>query len=147
MEHIKLLIIKFLATFVLIYLVLNIGYGISLGRILMISFLSIVTYFLVDLLVLKRTNNFITTLTDFSFYFTAIFFGLNQIGFAGDQLMAAFITSVVLSVYELFFHIYVGEELNYTQEKTPVHRYDYMTEFTREFDPFIDDYDDEDDYY
>lgn len=59
--------------------------------------------------------------------------------------MAAFISTIVLGFYEIFFHLYVAEELNFNYEPISIRRYDYMMEFSEEFDPFIED--DEDDYY
>lgn len=147
MEHFKLMTIKFIATFVLCYLVLNLGYGLSIGQILLISLLSFITYFIGDLFILERTNNFIATLADFVLNFSAIFVLLHLMDFLGDRLMASFITASALTIYELFFHLYVSEKLGLMHRKIPIHRYDYMTEFTRDFDPFLDDEDDDEDYY
>ena len=64
MEHVKLIGIKYFATFVLLYLVLGIAYGLTTSQILFISLLSLAVYFIGDLFILSRTNNFIATFAD-----------------------------------------------------------------------------------
>src|SRR5690625_1265157 len=100
--------IKFIATFVLCYLVLNLGYGLSIGQILLISLLSFITYFIGDLFILERTNNFIATLADFVLNFSAIFVLLHLMDFLGDRLMASFITASAFNIDELYFHLCAG---------------------------------------
>ena len=145
MEHVKLIGIKYFATFVLLYLVLGIAYGLTTSQILFISLLSLAVYFIGDLFILSRTNNFIATFADLIMNYLVIYLLLGVVGFAGDRLMAAFISTIVLGFYEIFFHLYVIDELSHDHEPISVGRYDYMMEFSDEFEPFADD--DEDDYY
>lgn len=145
MEHVKLIGIKYFATFVLLYLVLGIAYGLTVSQVLFISLISLAVYFIGDLFILSRTNNIAATFADVVINFVAIYALLDLVGFAGDRLMAAFISTIVLGFYEIFFHLYVAEELNFNYEPISIRRYDYMMEFSEEFDPFIED--DEDDYY
>lgn len=144
MEHVKLITIKYFATFVLLYLVLGLAYGLAMSQIFFISLISLALYFLGDLYILDRTNNFIATFADVVINFIAIYLLLDVVGFAGDRIMAAFISTVVLGFYEIFFHLYVEEEISYEHEPISIGRYDYLMELSEEFDPFIDD---EDDYY
>lgn len=145
MEHVKLIGIKYFATFVLLYLILGVAYGLSTSQILFISLLSLVVYFIGDLFILTRTNNFVATLADLIINFLAIYLLLVVVGFAGDRLIAAFVSTIVLGFYEIFFHLYVLEELSNNHEPISIRRYDYMMEYSEEFDPFIKD--EEDDYY
>jgi|SRR5690625_4524492 len=148
MKHAKLLIIKWIATFVLLYLVLGLGYGIGLGSIFTISLLSIFTYYVGDVLIFQRTNNFFATVTDFIVNYVAIYLLLNVIGFRGDALIASFFSTTLITIYELFFHLYVAEHFSLTDyDRIDLHRYDYMTEISEEleFDD-LDDFDDDEDY-
>ncbi|GAA4069871.1 DUF2512 family protein [Amphibacillus indicireducens] len=145
MEHVKLIMIKYFATFVLLYLVLGIAYGLTTSQIFFVSLISLALYFLGDLFILDQTNNFIATFSDVVINFIVIYLLLDVVGFAGDRLIAAFISSIVLGFYEIFFHLYVTEEFSYEHEPISIGRYDYLMELSEEFEPFIDD--EEDDYY
>lgn len=145
MEHVKLIMIKYFATFVLLYLVLGIAYGLTTSQIFFVSLISLALYFLGDLFILDQTNNFIATFSDVVINFIVIYLLLGVVGFAGDRLIAAFISSIVLGFYEIFFHLYVTEEFSYEHEPISIGRYDYLMELSEEFEPFIDD--EEDDYY
>src|SRR5699024_827448 len=105
MKHAKLLIIKWIATFVLLYLVLGLGYGIGLGSIFTISLLSIFTYYVGDVLIFQRTNNFFATVTDFIVNYVAIYLLLNVIGFRGDALIVSFFSMTLIIIYEFFFYL------------------------------------------
>lgn len=147
MEHVKLLSIKFVATFILLYLILGIGYGMAFGQILMISLLSFATYYIGDILILERTNNLTATIADFVINFTLIYVLMSMMAFAGDMLMATFLSTLAITIYEIFFHLYVAEDLSYDEDnRMQVNRYDYMTELSKEIDPFFDDFDDDEDY-
>ncbi|WP_440895568.1 YndM family protein [Amphibacillus sp. Q70] len=147
MEHVKLLSIKFVATFILLYLILGIGYGMGFGQILTISLLSFATYYIGDLIILERTNNLTATIADFVINFTLIYVLMSMMTFAGDLLMAAFLSTLAVTIYEVFFHLYVSEDLSYDDDnRLQVNRYDYMTELSKEIDPFFDDLDDDEDY-
>lgn len=142
MAHIKLLSIKYAATLILLYLVLGIAYGISISQIIFVSLISLLIYYVGDIIILGRTNNFIATMFDLVANFVLIFSMLGLIKFGGDQLTAAFISTIVLSFYEIFFHFYVVDELNLRQDNIFTSSYDYLTEFSSEFDPIFDDIDD-----
>ncbi|BAM47452.1 YndM family protein [Amphibacillus xylanus] len=142
MAHIKLLSIKYAATLILLYLVLGIAYGISISQIIFVSLISLLIYYVGDIIILGRTNNFIATMFDLVANFVLIFSMLGLIKFGGDQLIAAFISTIVLSFYEIFFHFYVVDELNLRQDNIFTSSYDYLTEFSSEFDPIFDDIDD-----
>jgi len=142
MAHIKLLSIKYAATLILLYLVLGIAYGISISQIIFVSLISLLIYYVGDIIILGRTNNFIATMFDLVANFVLIFSMLGLIKFGGDQLTAAFISTIVLSFYEIFFHFYVVDELNLRQDHIFTSSYDYLTEFSSEFDPIFDDIDD-----
>ncbi|MBU5594145.1 YndM family protein [Amphibacillus sp. MSJ-3] len=146
MEHIKLLSIKFVTTFILLYLILGIGYGMSFGQTLAISLPCFATYYIGDILILERTNNFIATITDFLIHFTVIYLLINIMNFGGDVLMATFLSSLVIAIYEAFFHLYVAEDLNYDDKHFQINHYDYLTELSQEINPFADDFDDDEDY-
>src|SRR5690554_4185447 len=138
MAHIKLLSIKYAATLILLYLVLGIAYGISISQIIFVSLISLLIYYVGDIIILGRTNNFIATMFDLVANFVLIFSMLGLIKFGGDQLTAAFISTIVLSFYEIFFHFYVVDELNLRQDNIFTSSYDYLTEFSSEFDPIFD---------
>ncbi|MBM7542587.1 YndM family protein [Amphibacillus cookii] len=145
MEHVKLIVIKFIASFVLLYLVLGIGYGMAVGSILAINVVSLIAYYIGDLVILKRTNNLIAALADFAIAFAVIYLLADLLTVGGDPLTAAFLSAVAIGIYELFFHPYVAEVLDY-QDDEPVSlkQYDYSMEASDEFEPYLNDFDDED---
>ncbi|WP_067836266.1 YndM family protein [Amphibacillus sediminis] len=144
MEHVKLIVLKFLATFVLLYLVLGIGYGMAVSSIFLINFVSIASYYIGDLIILRRTNNVIAALADFGIAFAAIYLLADMLTVGGDPLTAAFLSALVIGIYELFFHPYVAEVLDYDEEPLRVENYDYSTEASDEFD-YLEDFGDDDD--
>lgn len=60
MKHVKALLIKFIASFVLLYIVLGVMYTMTFGEVFLLSLvLGIVAYLIGDLFILPRTNNLV----------------------------------------------------------------------------------------
>ncbi|SEN46348.1 Protein of unknown function [Amphibacillus marinus] len=145
MEHVKLILIKFIASFVLLYLILGIGFGMATGTIFLINLVSIAAYYIGDLIILPKTNNFIAALADFGIAFAVIYLLGDVLTIGGDPLTAAFLSAGAIAVYELFFHPYVAEELDFNQVETiDLNGYDYSMEASEEFDFYLDDEKDDD---
>lgn len=145
MKHVKLLIIKWIATFTILFLVLRIGYGFGYWTIFTISLLSLFTYFIGDIYIFKRVSNLFATLLDFVVYFVVILTVLNIVSYGGDALTAALFSAALIAIYEVFFHIYVREHADYHRQSTiDLERYDYMTEISDEINF---DFDDEDEFF
>lgn len=149
MEHIKLIAIKFVATFVLLYLVLGMVYGMAIEYILFINMVSIVSYFIGDLIILERTNNAVTTLVDFGIALAVIYLMADVLTVGGDPLTAALFSAILIGIFEAFYHRYVVNELHEQKlQAIPIRRMEYSMETSEELSDYYDEEfdDDEDDF-
>lgn len=142
MKHTKLVVVKFVISFAILFVVLGLGYGLALQNILLINLVSILSYFIGDLIILPRTNNIITAIIDSAIAFAVIYLMGDVLTVGGDPLTAAFLTAIAIGVFELFFHRYVANNLELdteTRESTPAkfHQMDLTTEAAHEISPDI----------
>ncbi len=143
MDHLKAIVIKFVATFALLYVILGIGYDFSLMSIFWFTVtLGAISYLLGDLLILRRTNNTVASISDFILAYVVLYFMMDAAVIRGDinLFTAALISAVGITVFEYFFHKYVERRINREDMNERTRRYEYQTEFSEEFDP--DDFDD-----
>lgn len=109
MAHVKAMFIKLLFIFFPLFLVMNIYYRIDFFTILWMSLiLTLGTYLLGDLKILQYRGNVVATLSDFVTYFVAIW-AIGSLFFANiiPWVMAALLSSVLISIGEWFFHQYL----------------------------------------
>lgn len=138
MNHTKLIGIKFIATFILLFLVLGIGFTISIADIVLINMVSILAYFVGDLLILSRTNNTIATLADISIAFVVIFLMTDALLASTEAFIAALLSAVLIGLYEWFFHPFVIRGLSYSQNKqAALLRANYLMESSDELGVFF----------
>lgn len=109
MDHVKALIMKFIMCTAVLWIVLGLLYGADFGEILTISvILTLASYAIGDLLVLRSFNNVVATIADFGLSFIMIWLiGLAIIDEPMPIATAAFLSAIVITVGEWFFHQYM----------------------------------------
>jgi len=134
--------IKGIATFILLYAILGLGYNMSFGRVLLITIvLGTISYIIGDLVVLRWSNNVVATAVDLGIAF-AVIWGLNTYSLNYHILMlyySSLIGSLAITVFEYFYHIYllrafIHEKQNYYY---PPSRTRYQIESSEELHPEI----------
>ncbi|MCM3404511.1 YndM family protein [Cytobacillus oceanisediminis] len=108
MQHFKALALKFLASLVLLYIILGIFFGMSFVNVFIITaILGITAYILGDMVILPRSSNMIATAADFGLAFLLIWF-LSSILTNGDNLIAMSIAAALgVALFEYLFHLYL----------------------------------------
>ncbi|WP_427036681.1 YndM family protein [Cytobacillus pseudoceanisediminis] len=108
MQHFKALALKFLASVVLLYIILGIFFGMSFVNVFIITaILGITAYILGDMVILPRSSNMIATAADFGLAFLLIWF-LSSILTNGDNLIAMSIAAALgVALFEYLFHLYL----------------------------------------
>lgn len=140
MKHIKPLAIKFISSLVLLSVILGLFFDMSFGNIFLITLvLSVVSYVIGDLFILRRTNNIIATLADLGLVFLVIRFMGDALanGDNGDMFTMSLIAAIGVALFEYAFHKYVANRvLNENQsrenQKTTLR---YQTEASEELTP------------
>ena len=99
--------IKFVATLVLLYVILGAIGGLTFGNVLLITIiLGMVSYFVGDLLILAKTNNMTATIADLGMAFVLIW--LMAASFIDKGIVGtAIIAAIGVAVFEFFFHEYL----------------------------------------
>ncbi|WP_368505244.1 DUF2512 family protein [Alkalihalophilus sp. As8PL] len=112
MEHVKTLLIKGVATLVLLYVVLGLGLGMAFEYVLFITLvLSIGSYIAGDLIILPKTNNKIATASDGGLAFIVIWLMGIAYGYSiGAMAITAIVAAAVMGVFEFFFHSYIAKK-------------------------------------
>lgn len=142
MKHLWAMVIKFIASFVLLFLILGMGFDLSFQNVLLITFiLGAVSYVLGDSFILPRTNNTIATIADFGVSFVVIWLILASISDNGANIFwASLIASVGVALFEYFFHKYMAKNVLNNNEPTERKRKNslqYQTEASEEVTPRI----------
>lgn len=140
MKHIKPLAIKFISSLVLLSVILGLFFDMSFGNIFLITLvLSVVSYVIGDLFILRRTNNIIATVADLGLAFLVIRFMGDALanGDNGDMFTMSLIAAIGVALFEYAFHKYVANRvLNENQsrenQKTTLR---YQTEASEELTP------------
>jgi thiamine transporter ThiT len=138
MKHLRALAVKFLASLVLLYVILGLMYDMSFTNVLLISLvLGLASYVIGDLFLLPKTNNTIATLADFGLAFMIIWILGESLTYGESLLVPALISAAGLAVFEYFFHKYIAGNV-FEEEGTQQHRntnYRYQTEASEELYP------------
>ncbi|RWZ60911.1 DUF2512 family protein [Halobacillus fulvus] len=118
MEHLKLLTMKFLFSFAILFIILGAGFDVSFGNVLLITLaFTVVTYFIADLLILRNANNTTATISEFVIGFIVIYFMTDALTVGDNVFSATLISMVSLSIFEYFFHQSVARNLDDTEEQ------------------------------
>ncbi|MGR3764247.1 YndM family protein [Rossellomorea sp. NS-SX7] len=138
MKHVKAFAIKFVAAFVLLYLILAGVQGITFGDVFIISLvLGSIAYVIGDLFLLPRTSNTVAALADFGLAFILIYFMTDGMTDGGTYLTRSILAALALMVFELFFHRYVVRNTlpnRSNVRKAPVNL-QYQTEASEQIHP------------
>ncbi|MFC0271667.1 YndM family protein [Metabacillus herbersteinensis] len=142
MKHLWAMVIKFIACFALLFVILGIGFDLSFQNVLLITFiLGAVSYVLGDLFILPRTNNTIATIADLGLAFVVIWFILANVSDNGASIFwASLIASVGVALFEYFFHKYMVTSVlnkNEPTERKGNNSLQYQTEASEEVSPRI----------
>lgn len=139
MKHIKALALKFIATFVLLFIVLGIFYDMSVANIFLITIvLGAAAYLLGDLLILSRTNNTMAAIVDFVLAFFMIWLMGERLTYGDSLIMPALISAAGITIFEIFFHRYLADNVFPSSEggRYRADRVSYQTEASEEFAPY-----------
>ncbi|ENH95834.1 hypothetical protein J416_14016 [Gracilibacillus halophilus YIM-C55.5] len=144
MEHLKNMLVKFIASFVLLYAILGVGFDVSFGNVLWITLvLGVLAYVLGDQLLLRRSNNTVSTISDFALAFLVIYFMTDALTVGDDVFQAALIAAIGVAIFEYFFHKYLAANTD-EEETTDVYTDgNLQTETSEELHPDDKDIDDE----
>ncbi|MFG6149364.1 DUF2512 family protein [Halobacillus sp. B23F22_1] len=113
MEHVKALAIKGLMTIVGLYLVLGLGFGVSLMTILAITVvLGVISYVFGDLLLYPKTTNMVASTADvgLSIIIIAIVGSIMGSPDQSSWISAGVLAGIVLGAGEFFFHNYIAKK-------------------------------------
>lgn len=139
MEHLRAIAIKFIASLVLLYVILGLMYDMSFTNVFLISLvLGIASYVIGDLFLLPRTNNIIATIADFGLAFMIIWLMGESLTYGDSLFTASLISAAGIALFEYFFHKYMARNvLEEEEERGHRHRsnYRYQTEASEELYP------------
>lgn len=113
MKHFKALTFKGIMTVLFLFAVLWFGFGVSFGSILILSvILGAVSYLSGDLFILPKKKNMVATIADFGLTFIIILLsGMWFLSLSGSVVLAAFISALLVSVGEYYFHLYLADHV------------------------------------
>ncbi|HAQ07333.1 MAG TPA: hypothetical protein DCR24_07370 [Bacillus bacterium] len=135
MKHLRALAIKFIASLVLLYVILGLMYNMSFTNVFLISLvLGVTSYVIGDLFLLPRTNNTIATIADFGLAFMVIWIMGEGMTYGESLFTPSLIAAVGIALFEYFFHKYMANSTLKEQEgvnNRPTN-YQYQTEASEE---------------
>lgn len=139
LKHVKALFIKFIASFVLLYMVLGVLYDMSFGNVFVITILvGVSSYLLGDMLILPRTNNTVATIADVGLAFFLIWYLGSVLTDGGNMFYPSLISAIGLGLFEIFFHKYVLNRVFKNEdvsENISIGNLRYQTEASEELTP------------
>ncbi|WP_338469461.1 DUF2512 family protein [Niallia sp. XMNu-256] len=113
MRHLRNLVVKFIATFAVLFIILGMIYDMSFGNIFSISLvLTLAAYLIGDMLILPRTNNTMATVADFGLAFLVIWLMGENLTYGDSLLMPALISAAAIALFETFFHKSIANQIN-----------------------------------
>ena len=137
MKHMKNLAIKFISILAVLFIILGIFYDMSFGNVLWISVvLTLASYLIGDLLILRKTNNTMATISDFAIAFLVIWLMGENLTYGDSLIMPALIAAAGIALFETFFHKYVARQIQEADEQQNSSRnLRYQTEASSELTP------------
>lgn len=139
MNHFSLILSKFVAMLVLLYIILGIIFGVNFMSVFWVTLtFSIVSYLIGDLLILPRTNNMVALVVDFVMSFAVIYFLVDAYAFEGNLFTASLLSAIGVTLFEVFFHNSVQTQME-EENNVDRRRYNLQTEVSEEIDPLIED--------
>lgn len=133
MKHIKALLIKFVVSLALLYIILGLMYEMTFGEVLLLSaVLGLAAYVIGDMLILPRTNNAVATAADFGLAWVIIYWFTDMMTVADNVFTASLIAALGVGLFEIFFHRYVAKNVLPNHENHSVTNFRYQTEASDE---------------
>ncbi|WP_026584312.1 YndM family protein [Bacillus sp. J33] len=112
MQHVRAIAIKFIASLVLLYVILGLIYGMSFINVFIITaVLGIAAYVIGDLIILPRTGNTIATAADFGLAFLLIWFLSSILTYGENLLTMSLIAALGVALFEYFYHGYLARTM------------------------------------
>lgn len=135
-KHVTAFLIKFVATFGVLYLVLGFSYGLTFTQVLLLTaILGVVAYVVGDLFILSKSNNTVATIADFAMGWAIIYLFLETATALDNTFTASLLATVVLSLFEIFFHMYLARNVLPNRPNQAGDRnLRYQTEASEEFE-------------
>ncbi|RAN89058.1 hypothetical protein B5P41_14825 [Bacillus sp. SRB_28] len=141
MKHIVALLIEYTAISAVLLMILGIFQGISIPRILFISLIITgASYLIGDLFILSKYGNMVATIADLGLSFVGIWaltYLLADIDLTRNIGASTFFASLLISVAELFFHIYMKKVVLHededSRESTNIGHDKYAMEISDEY--------------
>lgn len=137
MEHLKSIIIKYVFTLAILYVILGIIFGMTFTNVLLTAtVVTLAEYIIGDLLILPRTNNTIATAADFGLTLLVIWAMVASLTDAAMPFVPALVASVTFAVFEYVFHKYFANTVLDKGDKPESQtRMQFQTEASEEFSP------------
>ncbi len=112
MKHMTALVIKFVIIAVVSELILGIFTNLSIREILLVSLtITVVTYFIGDLLILSVFNNTIAAVADAGLCWLIIYLSNYVWPVRSISLLSALSAAVVIGIGEIFLHMYIEKNI------------------------------------
>jgi hypothetical protein len=112
MKHVKALLVKFVATLAILYIILGVFNDVAFRNVFLISLVvTLAAYLIGDLLILPRTNNTVATIADFGLSFLVIWWMANNLTYGDGMMGEAFVSALALAVVEFMFHRYMANNV------------------------------------
>ncbi|MFC4022483.1 YndM family protein [Oceanobacillus longus] len=139
MKHTTPLLIKFIMTTAVLWIVLGLFFGVTFGDILATSVVLTAVAYLGDLYIMPRIGNTAATIGDFALAWVVIWLiGSTMYGEPISLGTAAFISAITIAAGEIFYHRYLKKSV-FENEKDRESKIAYFpnrfqTEFSTEID-------------
>ncbi|PLR78969.1 hypothetical protein CU633_02775 [Bacillus sp. V3-13] len=105
MRHALAISIKFIATLIILGLILGLFYNLGFTEVLIITVVfTALSYILGDLFILRRTNNLSASLADFGIAFIVIYFMSTNMAYGDDFFTASLFSAAVITFFEYLYH-------------------------------------------
>ncbi|WP_160118361.1 YndM family protein [Bacillus sp. V59.32b] len=137
MEHVRSIVIKYVFTLAILYVILGIIFDMSFTNVLLTAtVVTVAEYIIGDLLILPRTNNTIATAADFGLALFVIWAMIASLTDAANPFVPALIASATFAVFEYVFHKYFANTVLDNGDKPRNQtRMQFQTEASEEFSP------------
>ena len=139
LRHVKALIIKFIASFALLYIVLAVLYDMSFGTVFLITLVvGVSSYLLGDMLILSKSNNIVATIADVGLSFFFIYYIGSVLTYDGNLFYPSLISAIGIGLFEFFFHKYVYTHVIHNEnvsEDISTRNLRFQTEASEELTP------------
>lgn len=133
-NHLQAFSIKFVAIFVVFYIILGFGYGLTFTEVLLLSLLlGIIAYLLGDMFILPRTNHTIATVADFAIGWAIIYLYIANFTPLDNAFTPSLVSIVGITIFEMFFHRYISRTV-LSDQRYVRRNFDYQTEIAEELD-------------